>query len=187
MNFSQIESNLKKLISSFSKASFIYDLLLAYGLPKASITRLKKGNLNLSKVAGEISWKKKLFFKEEYEEDLHLAILSLKDALKQDQRFVVVTDYTTLLAIDTKTDDKLDIALMDLPKHYDFFLPWAGMEKAQHQNDLAIERCYRFKPFESDEERLEYLFKLYEKIIQEEQDKNTLFAKEKKTRKKRMA
>jgi hypothetical protein len=28
---------------------------------------------------------------------------------------------------------------------------------------LPIERCYRSKPVESDEERLEYLFKLHEK------------------------
>jgi len=136
MNIAQIEKNLKNLISSFSKESFIYDLLLAYGLPKASITRLKKGNLNLSKVAGEVSWKKKLFFKEEYEADLHITVFeSLTNEVKQGQRFVVVTDYETLLAIDTKTGDKLDIPLKDLPRHYDFFLPWAGMEKAQHQNE----------------------------------------------------
>jgi len=135
MNITQIENNLKKLIKSFNKDTFIYDLLLAYGLPKASITRLRKGNLNLSKAEGVISWKKKLFFKKECNEDLHLTISKLKDALKHNQRFVIVTDDKTLLAIDAKTDDKLDIALTDLPKHYDFFLPWAGMEKAQHQDE----------------------------------------------------
>ena len=131
MNIAQIEINLQKLIATFNKQSFIYDLLLAYGLPKASITRLKKGNLNLSKVEGEISWKKKLFFREEQKEDLHLTISEITKELKRNERFVIVTDYKTFLAIDTKTDDKLDIALTDLPKHYDFFLPWAGMEKAQ--------------------------------------------------------
>ena len=30
--------------------------------------------------------------------------------------------------------------------------------------DLAVERCYRPEPFTSDEERLEHLFKLYEKM-----------------------
>jgi len=135
MNIAQIENNLQKLIKSFSKNTFIYDLLLAYGLPKASITRLKKGNLNLSKVDGEISWKKKVFFKEVFEEDLHVTISALANDLKHDQRFVIVTDYETFLAIDTKTQDKLDIELKALPKHYDFFLPWAGMEKAQHQNE----------------------------------------------------
>jgi hypothetical protein len=51
-----------------------------------------------------------------------------------------------------------------------------GLKEAHHQNDLAIERCYRSKPFESDEERLEYLFKMYEQMIEEEKTKRTLFA-----------
>jgi type I restriction-modification system DNA methylase subunit len=135
MNIAQIEINLQKLIATFNKQSFIYELLLAYGLPKASITRLKKGNLNLSKVKGEISWKKKLFFKEEYNKDIHLSISEICKEIKHNERFVIVTDYLTLLAVDTKTEDKLDCALKDLSKHYDFFLPWAGMEKAQHANE----------------------------------------------------
>ncbi|MDX8377709.1 MAG: DNA methyltransferase, partial [Mariprofundales bacterium] len=135
MNIVQIETNLKKLIATVNKETFIYELLLAYGLAKASITRLKKGNLNLSDIAGEVSWKKKLFFREEFKEDLHLTISTLAKELKHHQRFVIVTDYKTLLAIDTKTNDKLDISLPDLAKHYDFFLPWAGMEKAQHANE----------------------------------------------------
>lgn len=37
--------------------------------------------------------------------------------------------------------------------------------KYAHQAlDLAVERCYRPEPFTSDEERLEHLFKLYEKM-----------------------
>lgn len=36
--------------------------------------------------------------------------------------------------------------------------------EAHHQLDLAVERIYRPEPFISDEERLEYLFKLYAKI-----------------------
>lgn len=138
MNIAQIEDNLQKLIKSFSKESFIYDLLLSYGSPKASITRLKKGALNLSKSDGEIVWKKKVFFKPVLHEDLHATIDELsKDpkATKHTPRFIIVTDYVTLLAIDTKTDDTLDIEIKDLPKYYDFFLPWAGMEKAQHQDE----------------------------------------------------
>jgi hypothetical protein len=43
-----------------------------------------------------------------------------------------------------------------------------GLKEAHHQLDLAIEQCYRKKPFESDEERLEYLFRLYEEMIAKE-------------------
>ena len=45
-----------------------------------------------------------------------------------------------------------------------------GLREAHRLNDLAVERCYRSKPFESDEERLEHLFKLYEEMIAEEQE-----------------
>ena len=38
------------------------------------------------------------------------------------------------------------------------------LREAHHDLDLAVERCYRSKPFTSDEERLVYLFKLYEEM-----------------------
>ena len=135
MNITQIENNLSKLIKNFDKNTFIYDLLLAYNLPKATITRLQKGTANLSKVEGEVSLKKKLFFKEVYNEDLYLSITNIAKEIKHNQRFVIVTDYKTLLAKGTKMGISLDIPLTDLPKNYDFFLPWAGMEKAQHQDE----------------------------------------------------
>ncbi|MCI5211875.1 MAG: class I SAM-dependent DNA methyltransferase, partial [Candidatus Electrothrix sp. ATG2] len=43
-----------------------------------------------------------------------------------------------------------------------------GLRQAHHAMDLAVEKCYRSKPFASDEERLEYLFKLYEEMIRAE-------------------
>ena len=135
MNIAQIEEKIGILITSYDKEKFIYDFLLTYGLPKASITRLKKGNLNLSKKENEIFWKKKLYFREENEKDLHVTLSELESNLSHKQRFVIVTDYKTWLAADTKTGDKLDIPFKDLPQYYDFFLPWAGMEKTQHQNE----------------------------------------------------
>ena len=43
-----------------------------------------------------------------------------------------------------------------------------GLKKAHHNLDIFIEQCYRSKPFESDEERLEYLFKMYEEMTTKE-------------------
>ncbi|MDX9961781.1 MAG: N-6 DNA methylase [Aliarcobacter sp.] len=43
-----------------------------------------------------------------------------------------------------------------------------GLKKAHHNLDIVIEQCYRSKPFESDEERLEYLFKMYEEMTAKE-------------------
>lgn len=45
------------------------------------------------------------------------------------------------------------------PESMPMDLKWA------HQAlDIAVEQCYRPEPFTSDEERLEHLFKLYEKM-----------------------
>jgi type I restriction-modification system DNA methylase subunit len=50
-------------------------------------------------------------------------------------RFVIATDFKLFLAVDTKTGDTLDIEFKDLAKKFDFFLPWAGMEKAVYQGE----------------------------------------------------
>ena len=57
-----------------------------------------------------------------------------------------------------------------------------GLRLAHRQNDLAVERLYRTKPFTSDEERLAHLFKLYEQMIAAEKERGTLFEKEGKTK-----
>lgn len=151
MNIAQIEQNLQQLITDFDKATpenFIYDLLQIYDTPKSTIKRLQDGGLNLSKIEGEIAWKKQLFFKAVQNEDLYELFERIKTserATKHSPRFVILTDYAKLLALDTKTTDSLDIALTDLPKHFDFFLPWAGMEKAkvQYENPADVKAAER--------------------------------------------
>ena len=82
-------------------------------------------------------------------------------------------------------DERLKHSEKTLAQLYDPDKMPGGLKEAHRQNDLAVDRCYRSTPFSSDEERLEYLFKLYEKMIQEEKDKDTPFAKEKKTPKRK--
>jgi type II restriction/modification system DNA methylase subunit YeeA len=138
MNITQIEENLSNLIKNFSKENFIYDLLLAYGLPKSTITLLKKGNSNLSKKEGQIILKKKLFFEEVKDQDLYLAIEAIKKdekTYRHNPRFIIITNYTNILAIDTKNKDSLDEKIINLNKRFDFFLPLAGLEKANYHNE----------------------------------------------------
>lgn len=68
-------------------------------------------------------------------------------------------------------DERESFPEMTLSQLYDPDTMPDSLREAHHQMDLAVERCYRKKPFSSDEERLEYLFKLYEIMIEEE--KNT--------------
>lgn len=40
MNIAQIEKNVKQVLRSLDEQTFIFDLLLAYGIPKPSVSRL---------------------------------------------------------------------------------------------------------------------------------------------------
>lgn len=128
-----IQESLRKILSNFSRSSFIYDLLRVYN-PRSSVERLKKGSYNRSKNAHEIIWKKKVFFKEAKSNDLHSSIERLRKDLKnskEDLRFIILTDYKTLVSVDTKTSETLDIPIQELDQNYDFFYPWAGREKVR--------------------------------------------------------
>ena len=47
MKSTDIQNSVQTLIDNFSLQEFIYDLLMAYGISKTSVTRLKKGDYNL--------------------------------------------------------------------------------------------------------------------------------------------
>ncbi|MCP4020634.1 MAG: class I SAM-dependent DNA methyltransferase [Desulfobacteraceae bacterium] len=138
MSLGDIEKKLKSIIEHHKKDHFIFELLAAYNLPKSSIARLQKGPLNLSKDPSAVLWKKKVFFNAPLQGDLHSTIDQYKhnsSIAKQHPRFLIVTDFHLLLAVDTKTQESLDIPFTDLPKHYAFFLPWAGIEKARYRDE----------------------------------------------------
>lgn len=143
MNASQIEKNVTALIENFNKEEFIFDFLQAYGISKTSITRLKRGDFNLSKVEGEVLYKSKMLFKEvDKGETLDTIDELTKDpeSLKHNPRFVIVTDYETLLAKDIRTGLALDTPILEINKHYGFFLPWAGQEKYTQKNENFADR-----------------------------------------------
>ena len=137
MTILEIENSLNTLISNFNKETFIFDLLLAYGTPKSTIKRLQGSDHDKLALSGELIVRKKLFFKVA-KQNLHSIIDELKtqkEVTKHSPRFIIVTDFETLLAYDTKTSDNLDTELLNIVNHYDFFLPLAGMEKANFQDE----------------------------------------------------
>jgi hypothetical protein len=114
---------------------FIFDLLLAYGKPRGNVTRLRTGSLNVADdPETEVAQKNVVYFKETSDDSLAV-IDELKTSpavVRYNVRFVIVTDYIELLAIDTKTGENIMIPIRDITQHFTFFLPWAGMEKAQY-------------------------------------------------------
>ncbi|WP_313375043.1 DNA methyltransferase [Chishuiella sp.] len=148
MKKSEIQQNLHTLSQNIEQENFIYDFLSSFGLSKTTITRLKKGDYNLSKVDGELFYKGKIFFKVEKEANL----LNLIDELAKDEkikkqkpRFIVVTDFKDILAVDTKLGNNKEFPIEELGEQTDFFLPLSGAEIYRVSNDNKLDRDAAYK------------------------------------------
>jgi hypothetical protein len=131
----RIIESLEQACSNLNPDEFIYSFLDAYGFPKSTITRLRKGGDNRNVGEGDdIGLKKKLYFRTTpagADLDAELSALKASDVIaRNDIRFVIVTDFSDLVAFDTKAEERLETSLSMLDKQYAFFLPLAGYEKA---------------------------------------------------------
>lgn len=127
----------------------LYDLLTAYGRSASSMTRLRKGDLNVARhpEKGEVAQKNVVYFRpvpHQASTDELLELMSeLTDAehvTRYSPRFVLVTDYHRLLAYDTRTRETLSTPLAEIGQHVAFFLPWAGMEKTTYISEHHADR-----------------------------------------------
>lgn len=123
---------------------------MSFGLSKTTITRLKKGDYNLSKKEGELFYKGKIFFKIEKSDDLLHTIDEIsKDEkiARQKPRFLFVTDFEKGVAIDTKKSLNKVFDLKDLGEleQVDFFLPLSGAEIYRVSNNNKADRDAAYK------------------------------------------
>lgn len=152
---------------------FIFDLLSAYGRSASAISRLRNGTLNVAANPDtEVAQKNVVYFKQipltNHDDGIILHVL---ESLRKEPhvfrfapRFVIVTDFEELAAYDTKTGDNLIIPIQDIAKEFTFFLPWAGMEKAQY-----VEEAH------ADVKAAEQMGKLFDQLLAVNPD---LFASE---------
>lgn len=140
-----LEESYIKLDNHPDKTEYFYDFLHAYGLPKSTITLLKKGDKSRSVgLDGDVALTRKIYFKAiGQDENLDAALRSLIEnnvIAKNKIRFVMVTNFNEVVAYDVATQDFLNTDLEVLDKQYAFFLPLAGYEKAlmfsEHPADI---------------------------------------------------
>lgn len=157
MNLKEIEERVAA-VGAAEEPEFLFELLRAYGLPAASVTRLRNGSYNKARNDNEVLWRDKVFYRYvDGGEDIHALIdaaRSDESITKQRPRFLIVRNSEQIVAVDTRTSDTLDTRLTDLPGYAAFFLPWAGIEKTQIENlNLA------------DIKAAEKMAKLYDEIV----------------------
>lgn len=159
MTSKEIEANLIKLTENQINDDFIYDFLLAYGISKTSVTRLKKGDFNMSLVEGEVLYKGKIFFKKANSDNILYEVERLANderILKQNPRFVILTDNNTIAARDLKLNYNKEFPYQDLPQNFEFFLPLIGGEIYKQSNNNEADRNAAYE-----------LAKLYDILIED--------------------
>lgn len=136
MTIAQIAENVRQVLLTSTQQDFIYDLLSAYNKPKASITRLRSpgtGSYNQSKNANEVLWKNTVYYIASGKADLRGKLRAAQNnaqVQRNKPRFLIATDFDNILAIDTKSEEVLEIPFLELQTNFGFFLPWANFEKA---------------------------------------------------------
>lgn len=69
-----ILKKLTEIVDNFNIENFIYDFLLAYGISKSVVSRLKKGDQNRSTRQNEVLYAKKIIFRTENSNNLFNAM-----------------------------------------------------------------------------------------------------------------
>lgn len=111
--------------------NFLPSLLNAYNFPTTTIKKLLNAGPDSE---GYYSVKRRLLFKKLSENDnVEIEYFHAIEAVKDKQRFVIVTDFNRLMAEDTLSGRGIDIPFDELPDSYEFFLPWCGREIVEEQ------------------------------------------------------
>jgi hypothetical protein len=162
MKLSDVIDNLTKLFASIDEESFIYEFLAAFGTPKATLARLKSGNLNVAKKAGCILLKSKVYFEPVFKDlvkspspkEIVEAAAGNPQIKRNKPRFLFSTNFKEFVAYDTKRKEWLEVAFSEVGDHYTFFLPLAGMEETTFQEET-----------DADVRAAEQMAKLYDLIL----------------------
>ena len=105
-------------------------------------------------------------------------VKSVSGRLRSDIRYTAAISYNTFPFPDISDQKKRELEYhakqvlaarenhseLTMAELYDPEKMPEDLRSAHESLDIAVEQCYRKRPFDSDEKRLEYLFKLYEKM-----------------------
>ena len=146
MKYAQVAENVKTLVECPPvKDEFIYELLLKNSAFFKLVGRDRRARRDGQ--LGDLSLPKDLFAAME-------ELKAEKKIKSNDPRFLIVGN-----GLQERENHSGDTMLYDPDKMPD--------REAHHNH--TVDRLYRSKPFTSDEERLEHLFKLYEEMTAKEQ------------------
>lgn len=159
ISYQQIQQNIAEIANRDAyESTVIYDLLLAYGKPKATITKLQGGINNFAKDNG-VLLKDTVFFKVF---PAGTVLESKVEQLKHDElteryrpRYLIATDLQNIAAYDRRQEASLSTKIRDLDKDFTFFYGLSGNEVNTNQKEEAY----------ADRKAAERMKELYDEIV----------------------
>lgn len=135
---------LDKLVSEATPETFALEFLKAYGIPKNTLTQIrKKTGRNETDEPNAIALKNKIFIKPVAGGD---DVFERAEALAQSEsvrkhkiRFVLVTDFEAVVGHDVSLGERMECDFKSLPRHYSFFLALAGYERIRHDDEAEAD------------------------------------------------
>lgn len=159
ISYQQIQQNISEIANrEYYSPTIIYDLLLAYGKPKATVTKLQNGVNNFARHDG-VLLKDAVFFKIF---PAGTVLESKVEQLKHDDlteryrpRYLIATDLQNIAAYDRRQESSLSTKLRDLDKDFTFFYGLSGNEVNTGQKEEAY----------ADRKAAERMKELYDEIV----------------------
>jgi hypothetical protein len=122
----------------------LFELMAAYGRSAASITKLRKGTIDVSEVNNAFLQRGVVYFKHlESYKSLPAEVEKLeKDSLtaRYNPRFIIATNLNRFAAKDLKKGNSLEIDWKDIDRHADFFFGWTGDEVTDEKTEALADK-----------------------------------------------
>jgi len=165
MNAVEIEEAVSDLVlQPFDRDEFPFQFLEAFGNKDTTLKRLRKGSSNRTDMDGAVLQRSNIHILATAPGGTEAGLKALLESPKtaqQKAKFILATDGIDMQAIDLTSDMPLSCAYTDLPTHFGFLLPLAGITTVSEikNNPIDIKATGR-------------LDKLYVALLQDERNKD---------------
>lgn len=144
MNAVEIEEAISKLAEkeAFDAASFPYDFLEAFGNKATTIKRLQSGSSNISDIEGGVLQRNNIHIAVCAEGKVTATLNILKSSpatAKAKTKFILATDGVSLEAEDLTSGETVVCDYKDIPNHFGFFLPLAGITTVKQIRESSFD------------------------------------------------
>ncbi|MCK9189470.1 DNA methyltransferase [Acidithiobacillus sp.] len=143
MNAVEIEAAISDLaFQSFDAAEFPFAFLAAFGNKDTALKRLRTGNNNASDVPGGVLQRNNIHIAVCAEGSVGQTLMALRASpatAKAKAKFILATDGLTVEAEELISGETIACAYPDLPNHFGFLLPLAGISTIKEIKDNPID------------------------------------------------